>query len=176
FLVRFASPSALCIRETLYVVHLEKASRENYSFHTIAAVLPFEFVVIGRPVPHGNRDKVELRRWRKVVREAAIAAWPAKAPVGGLIQVTITHYYDSKNLEYGTLPDSDAIVKPVSDALNGIVYVDDYQISDFVNRRRDVNSSFRVKGMSPALAKGFCSGQEFLHLQIVEQPDPEVLE
>ena len=139
-------------------------------------MLPFEFVVIGRPVPHGSKDKADLRRWRSIVREAAIANWPATAPVGDLVQVTITHYYASATLEGGALPDSDAIVKPVSDALNGVVYVDDYQISDFVNRRRDVNSSFRVKGISPVLARGFCTGEEFLHIQVIKQPDPEILE
>ncbi|MEL6604301.1 MAG: RusA family crossover junction endodeoxyribonuclease [Cyanobacteria bacterium J06614_10] len=137
-------------------------------------MLPFEFIVIGRPLPHGHYDKAALRRWKAFVREAAIASWPAKEPTGNLLKVTITHYYDLTLIE-GSLPDSDAVVKPVRDALNGIIYVDDYQISDFVNRRRNLNRSFRVKGISPVLAAGFCSGQEFLHLRIVERPDPELL-
>ncbi|MGQ9865007.1 MAG: RusA family crossover junction endodeoxyribonuclease, partial [Pseudanabaenaceae cyanobacterium] len=70
---------------------------------------------------------------------------------------------------------SDNIVKPVRDALNGVIYVDDYQISDFLSRRRNLNGTYRVRGLSAALAEGFQSNQEFLHILIEEAPDPSRL-
>lgn len=73
------------------------------------------------------------------------------------------------------VPDSDNIVKPIRDALNGVIYVDDYQITDFISRRRRLDSWFRVKGMSPAIAEGFCSGAEFLHGKIESAPGPSEL-
>jgi len=64
-------------------------------------------------------------------------------------------------------------VKPVLDALNGVIYVDDYQIADFESRRRNLNGSFRIRGMSPALADGFCKGEEFLHVKMDFLRKPE---
>lgn len=137
-------------------------------------MLPFEFIIIGKPISHQTKDKQRLRDWKAKVRHVAENKWPHPHPLGDSMQVIITHYYDAPNGEDG-VPDSDNIVKPVRDALNGVVYVDDYQITDFVSRRRNLNSSFRVKGMSSALAEGFCAGAEFLHVKIEVAPDPSEL-
>lgn len=134
-------------------------------------MLPFEFIIIGKPISHQTKDKKRLRDWKSKVRHAADNYWPLNKPLGDAVKVTITHYHDTPHGEEG-VPDSDNIVKPVRDALNGIVYVDDYQITDFVSRRRSLNGSFRVKGMSLMLAEGFCQGSEFLHVKIESAPDP----
>lgn len=135
-------------------------------------MLPFEFIVSGRPVSHQTKDKKRLQAWKEQVRQAAKARWCLDAPVGGFVRVIITHYYDAPPGDESAVPDSDNIVKPVRDALNGLIYVDDYQITDFVSRRRNLNASFRVKGMSTALAEGFCRGEEFLHILVEVAPDP----
>lgn len=134
-------------------------------------MLPFEFVILGKPVSHQTKDKKRLQAWRELVRTTAETYWK-KPPLGDHLRVIITHYYDAEPGREETVPDSDNIVKPVRDALNGLLYVDDYQITDFVSRRRSLNSSFRVKGMSPVLADGFCKGEEFLHVRIEIAPDP----
>ena len=135
-------------------------------------MLPFEFIVVGRPISHQTKDKKRLRDWKDQVHRSAKDRWTADAPLGAPLQVVITHYYDAPHGDENFVPDSDNIVKPVRDALNGVIYVDDYQITDFVSRRRNLNASFRVKGMSPALAEGFCKGEEFLHILIEQAPDP----
>jgi len=135
-------------------------------------VLPFEFIVIGKPISHQTKDRKRLQAWREAVRSAAKARWTANAPVGDLLRVVITHYYDVNSGDESGVPDSDNIVKPMRDALNGVIYVDDYQISDFLSRRRNLNGSFRVKGMSLVLAEGFVRGEEFLHVLIEPAPDP----
>lgn len=134
-------------------------------------MLPFEFVILGKPVSHQTKDKKRLHTWRTLVRDTAESCWK-KPPLGDHLRVIITHYYDTEPGREENVPDSDNIVKPVRDALNGLLYVDDYQITDFVSRRRSLNSSFRVKGMSPVLADGFCKGEEFLHVRIEIAPDP----
>jgi crossover junction endodeoxyribonuclease RusA len=135
-------------------------------------VLPFEFVVIGKPISHQTKDRKRLQTWKEEVRRAATVCWAANAPLGDSLKVVITHYYDVVTGEESGVPDSDNIVKPVRDALNGVIYVDDYQITDFISRRRNLNASFRVKGMSTALAEGFCKGKEFLHIRVEAAPDP----
>jgi crossover junction endodeoxyribonuclease RusA len=137
-------------------------------------VLPFEFVVTGKPISHQTKDRKRLQAWKTTVRNTAEACWRTQ-PTGDSVRVVITHYYDVEPGNETGVPDSDNIVKPVRDALNGVIYVDDYQITDFVSRRRSLNGSFRIKGMSLVLAKGFCSGEEFLHIQIEAAPDPSEL-
>jgi Holliday junction resolvase RusA-like endonuclease len=139
-------------------------------------VLPFEFIVTGKPVSHQAKDRKRVQAWKLEVRAAAEHCWKPGHPIGDSVRVIITHYYDAVPGYEDTVPDSDNIVKPVRDALNGLIYVDDYQITDFVSRRRNLNSSFRVKGMSPVLAEGFCKGEEFLHVRIEGAPDPEALD
>jgi crossover junction endodeoxyribonuclease RusA len=138
-------------------------------------MLPFEFVVIGKPISYQTKERKRLQVWKEKVRSCSLAFWDNRAPLGDAIQVTITHYYDTPYGDESSVPDSDNIVKPIRDALNGVIYVDDYQITDFVSRRRNLNGSFRIRGLSSALAEGFCSGQEFLHIRIEAAPDPKDL-
>lgn len=148
--------------------------RQN-SHGGIRLVLPFEFVVTGKPISHQTKDKKRLQGWKQTVRQVAEKCWNSKPPLGEYVRVVITHYYDAEPGNENWVPDSDNIVKPVRDALNGVIYVDDYQITDFVSRRRSLNGSFRIKGISAALAEGFCLGVEFLHIRVEVAPDPEEL-
>ncbi len=136
-----------------------------------SAVLPFEFIVSGKPVSHQTKDKKRLQAWKATIRSTAEHYWQAVPASGAFLQVTITHYYDAPPGHEESVPDSDNIVKPVRDALNGAIYVDDYQITDFVSRRRNLNGSFQIKGMSTVLATGFCKGEEFLHILIETAPN-----
>lgn len=138
-------------------------------------MLPIEFVVIGKPVSYQTKERKRLQAWKEKVREAAETVWQSKTSIGGPIKVAITHYYDAVYGDESAVPDSDNIVKPIRDALNGLIYVDDYQITDFISRRRNLNGSFRVKGISPTLAEGFSRGEEFLHIKIDVAPDLENL-
>jgi crossover junction endodeoxyribonuclease RusA len=142
----------------------------------MSPVLPFEFIVTGKPISHQTKDKKRLQAWKSEVRRVAEVCWGTSHPLGEPVRVVITHYYDVIPGYENNVPDSDNIVKPVRDALNGVVYVDDYQVTDFVSRRRSLNGSFRVKGMSPVLAKGFTTGEEFLHIRVEAAPDPSALD
>ncbi|MEL6381171.1 MAG: RusA family crossover junction endodeoxyribonuclease [Cyanobacteria bacterium J06626_18] len=136
-------------------------------------MLPFDFVIIGKPVPHRAKDKQALNAWRERVRTTAQYYWEDVPPLTDKLSVKITHFYDAPPGNVGEYLDSERIIKPVLDAMNGVIYVDDYQIVDLDNRRRNLNGSFRVKGMSPALADGFCKGEEFLHVKVDLLKHPE---
>jgi crossover junction endodeoxyribonuclease RusA len=138
-------------------------------------VLPFDFVIIGKPVPHRAQDKKALRAWREHVKATALYCWGDHPPLDDKLCVKITHFYDAPSGDVGHTIDSERIIKPVLDALNGVIYHDDYQIAELDNRRRNLNGSFRVKGMSVALAEGFCKGEEFLHVKVDLLRHPENL-
>lgn len=58
-------------------------------------MLPFEFVVIGKPISHQTKERKRLQTWKQKVREASVVFWGDRAPLGDSIQVIITHYYDA---------------------------------------------------------------------------------
>lgn len=133
-------------------------------------MIPFEFSVLGTPVSQQTRNRQRLRGWKQQVEASAAQRWPAgDIPETGQLQVTVAYYYDGAPL------DADNIVKPVLDALEGLVYENDGQIMDVKVGKRNMNRSFRVKGMSPAVAEGFVSGQEFVHVRIEEASDQREL-
>jgi crossover junction endodeoxyribonuclease RusA len=71
--------------------------------------------------------------------------------------------------------DVDNIPKPISDALKGLVYFDDEQVTDVLCRKRNLNSNLRVEKPSPVLAEGLSRGNEFLYIVVQEAPNQEVI-
>ena len=133
-------------------------------------MIPFEFTIIGIPVSAQTRNRQRLRQYQGQVRARAQLLWPQDDPPEKQdLRLSITYYYDSVPL------DVDNIGKPIQDALIGLVYNDDGQISDVNVSKRNINSSFRVRGMSPAVAEGFTSSVEFVHVRVEEAPDPQEL-
>lgn len=132
-------------------------------------MFPFEFTVVGTPLSHQTRNRQRLVEWRRVVRAVAARRWNGSPPTVRPVSFQVTYYYE------GTPLDVDNMIKPIQDALNGLVYEDDSQITDTSGHRRDINSSFRIRGMSPAVAEAFVTGAEFIHVRVELDPDQERL-
>ena len=131
-------------------------------------MLPFEFIVEGPPVSHQTHRTERLRRWQATVRAAASQQWPNHVPpVTVNVRFSVTYFHDGIESRI----DNDNMLKPLQDALNGLIYVDDRQITDTQIRKTDINGKFYVRGISPVLADGFCRGNEFLHIYIELAPD-----
>src|SRR4029077_7368667 len=129
-------------------------------------MLPFEFIVPGIPVSQQTRNRTRLRTWMATIKSRAAQAWPnGSGPTREAVKITVVYYYDRIAL------DADNFIKPVQDALAGVVYLDDGQVSDVTIRRTNLSGSFRVRGMSSILAEGFTTGQEFLYIRIEAAPD-----
>jgi hypothetical protein len=127
--------------------------------------LPWDFVVLG--VPKSVQAKASsVQRWKEQVRTAAMALWPAgEPPLDHKVQIHVTYYHDSAPL------DVDNMLKPIQDALTGLIYFDDGQLTDTHGHLRDLNGQYRVRGLTPAQARGFTSGDPFVHVRI-ELPSP----
>jgi crossover junction endodeoxyribonuclease RusA len=96
--------------------------------------------------------------------------WPVGGiPVSGLIMLTITNFYESVSMDIDNIP------KPILDALKGLVYLDDEQVTDVLCRKRDLNSSLRIENPSSVLAEGLSRRHEFLYIVVEEAPDQEVI-
>jgi crossover junction endodeoxyribonuclease RusA len=124
-----------------------------------------DFVVLGVPKSVQARPR-SIQRWKEQVRAAAESDWPAgEPPLDHKVQIHVTYYHDSAPL------DVDNMLKPIQDALVGLVYLDDGQLTDTHGHLRNLNDPYRVRGMTPAQARGFTSGDPFVHVRI-ELPSP----
>jgi crossover junction endodeoxyribonuclease RusA len=124
-------------------------------------MLPFEFTIQGPPVSHQTKNRARLQQWKQDVAAAATARVVAGAvPVADAVQIAITYYYE------GDSPDVDNIIKPIQDALNGVVFIDDAQVNETMSRKRQLNGSYQIKGASGVLLQGFAAGADFLHVRV----------
>ena len=83
--------------------------------------------------------------------------------------VRLTYLYDE------AAADLENLAKPVLDALKGLAYLDDGQVTDMVIRKRKLAGIRRVEGSSPVLAAGLDRGRGFLYVVVADAPDQEVL-
>ncbi len=125
-------------------------------------MIPFDFVVKGPPLSFQTKNRSRLQAWKKRVTKAARSYWPAgNRPSTEKLSIIVTNFYQ-KNA-----PDVDNIVKPIQDALIGLVYKDDSQITDCLTKKRDISGAFKVKGISRAMADGFMMNTDFIHVKVV---------
>jgi crossover junction endodeoxyribonuclease RusA len=81
----------------------------------------------------------------------------------------ITYFYESVSMDIDNIP------KPISDALKGLVSLNNEQVTDVVCRKRDLHSSLRIESPSSILADGLSRGNEFLYIVVEEAPEQEVI-
>lgn len=111
--------------------------------------------------------------WREDVEDAARNAIdPRIQPIEDDVEIGVVYYHDEGAPH---LPDQDNMLKPIQDALQGIVYINDRQLSDVSCCRRNFDGSFHVRRMSAILATGFVGGEEFIHVVVKSAPNPQVL-
>lgn len=133
-------------------------------------MLPFEFIIEGPPVSLQTKNRARLRQWKTDVANAARLKIPANtAPVQGEVEIKITNYYE------GSCPDVDNIIKPIQDALAGIVYEDDDQVVETGSRKKDINGAYKIRGASSVIIEGFVNRNEFLHIKVIDhQPNQDL--
>jgi Holliday junction resolvase RusA-like endonuclease len=124
----------------------------------------FEFVIEGPAVSlraKKTRSK-RYQRWISKVRAAARAQWPAGAAAtdNQTIQVVIVNYY--------TLvpPDVDNIIKPILDALETVVYLNDQQVHRVISEKFDLTNVDRIENPGSLLAAALEKYTEVLHIMV----------
>lgn len=129
--------------------------------------LPFDFVVAGPPVSQQGSGRGK-RNWQRQVERAARARWTGGAPETAADSVAITYFYVSD------VHDVDNIPKPMLDALTGIVYDDDRQVTDLLSRKRDLNQNLRIPNPPPLLLSYLGGMTPILHVSIARAQAREV--
>ncbi len=133
-------------------------------------MLPFEFIINGPPVSQQARRRKRVHEWIEEVKSVAAQYWPVEElPVTEPVMLTITYFYDSVSMDVDNIP------KPISDALEGLVYFNDNQVTDVLCRKRNLNSDFRVENPSDLLAEGLSRSSQFLYIVVEDAPNQEVI-
>jgi Holliday junction resolvase RusA-like endonuclease len=131
---------------------------------------PFEFVIPQRPVSQQARRRERLRDWREFVAVQARAALPSQRELATEpVAVRLLYLYEEVAL------DTDNILKPIQDALVGVVLNDDSIVTDVEIRRRWLGTPFTLNAVSPVLAAGLALGREFVHVSLANAPAQDVL-
>ncbi len=96
----------------------------------------FDFLIPKRPVSSQTRQTSNLQAWKQYVRSEAEKSWTGKILSNQDIQLTLVYLYNKDPV------DTDNIIKPIQDALIGLVYEDDSLITDVISSRRSLCGTF----------------------------------
>lgn len=123
----------------------------------------FEFVVPG-PAVSLRASRKSARRyqaWIVTVRSAAQKEWPAgQRPSDRAVEVAISTYFTNSP------PDVDNIIKPILDALNGLVYEDDEQVYRVTSQKISLSAKGRGDDPNPLVADALRQWDELLHIVV----------
>jgi crossover junction endodeoxyribonuclease RusA len=136
----------------------------------VSLVEPFEFVIPRRPLSQQAKPRGR-RKWQTFVRREAEKNWkPAQASEAAAVSISLMYLYEEDP------PDVDNIPKPIIDALKGLTFRDDAQVTDLISRRRHLRGTFReLDRASAVLLGGFALGTEFVYVRVGDAPPQDEL-
>ncbi len=111
-----------------------------------------------------TRRRARLRQWSSDVRSTAERRWDGSPPVAGPVMISVVYVFDTTPLDVDNIP------KPILDALKGLVYCDDSQVTDLLCRVRNWNGSLRATRPSPTFDKFLRIYNQFTYVRIVDAP------
>lgn len=114
-----------------------------------------------------TKNRQNLQDWKAFVRAEAARQWgngmsPVSAPP---IRFTIVYLCDESPA------DIDNIIKPIQDALVGLVFVDDFLVSDVDSHRRFLDEPIDVTNLPPLLQGGVAAGNECVYVRVSDAQD-----
>jgi crossover junction endodeoxyribonuclease RusA len=118
-----------------------------------------EFLIRRRPLSL-QAKRPSLRAWKAFVQAEAAKVWKDPVIQAGDLQITLVYLCDISP------PDTDNIVKPIQDALVGLVFSDDGLIADVDSHRRSLNGTFDLTRLPPLVLAGVASGQECVYVKV----------
>ena len=128
-------------------------------------MIPFEITVKGPPLSQ-QASSSSRKKWKARVEQAAQEKLPnGSAPVAQDVAISIVYYFE------GDTPDVDNVIKPIQDALVGVVYVDDSQVIKAECAKVSIDGSFTIRGASATLLQAFSDKDPFVHVRVTWPPD-----
>ena len=129
-----------------------------------------ELVIPKRPVSQQARRRERVREWKELVAAHALdTVGPKHRLATGPVALRLLYLYDDVVL------DVDNILKPIFDALSGVLFIDDAAVTDVEIRRRSRRTAFTFTALSPVLAAALDLDREFLHVALSDSPRQDLL-
>ena len=94
--------------------------------------------------------------------------WGAQSPSTENIKVTITCFFNGASLDVDNMP------KPILDAFNGSIYIDDTEVTDLICRKRDLTKDLPIGNPSYQLLEKFADSEQPVHITMTTALDQEV--
>lgn len=131
---------------------------------------PLEFLVRGTPVSLQAKRPEARQQWKERVREASNEALPQGhfATDDG---IAITLYFLPDGRMQG---DIDNIIKPILDALNAHIYMDDTQVERVVVQKFEPGNVFDFKQPSRKLAAALEQEKPVLFVRVTNNPHEDL--
>ena len=107
-----------------------------------------------------TRRRALVRQWTQNVRNAAEQHWDGTLPVAGPVMVSILYIFDRGAFDVDNIP------KPILDALKGLIYFDDIQITDLICRKRHRSDVFPSAAPSQLFGEYYRDHSDFLYVRI----------
>lgn len=121
----------------------------------------FEMLIPKRPVSHQAKNRENLQAWKDYIYGRARNEWIGGTPlIEEGLRLTLVYLCDDSPA------DIDNIIKPIQDALVGIVYADDALISDVDSHRRFLSDAIDVTNLPPLLIEGVTLGEECIYVSV----------
>ncbi len=120
----------------------------------------FEFIIARRPVSSQTKSRPNLQAWKQYVRNEAAKTWSGMVFSGIDVQLTLVYLFDTDPV------DVDNIVKPIQDALVGLIYDDDLNITDVEAHRRSLVGGFDVARLPVLLLQEILANRECVYVRI----------
>lgn len=127
----------------------------------------FEFLIPRRPVSSQAKDNKHLQAWKNFVCAEAGRIWSGTPHNGSHLHLTLVYVCDDSPA------DVDNIIKPIQDALVGLVYDDDFLIDDVEAHRRPLTDTFDIAACPSPLVNGILSGTECVYVRVNESTSLE---
>lgn len=122
----------------------------------------FEFLIPKRPVSSQTKSRKNLQAWKNYVCAEANKTWSGTLHTSSNLHLTLVYLYDDAPV------DVDNIIKPIQDALVGLIYDDDLLISDIDSHRRPLTGAFEIAKCPNLLVNGILAGTECVYVRISE--------
>jgi Holliday junction resolvase RusA-like endonuclease len=103
-----------------------------------------------------------LQEWKRYVRTEAEKAWTGQPVAAAGFHLKLVYLYNDAPV------DVDNIVKPIQDALDGLVYPSDILVTDVESHRRLLAGTYEIMRFPPLLLQGLLSGRECVYVAVYE--------
>ena len=120
----------------------------------------FEILIPKRPVSHQAKNR-NLQKWKDFVYGRARQEWKGGTPLQTVgLRFTLVYICN----DYPA--DVDNIIKPIQDALIGVVFADDSQVSDVDSHRRFLSDRIDITNLPPLLIENIVNGAECVYVRV----------